>query len=295
MERSPFLLLQVSYRTTSLSCRSSNYCLVAVSCPTDTLAFLQCVYALFESFFASLLSHSQLLVAGDVESNPGPVTDSPGIQEKILATVQRIEDGQAGIISEIKTLKEQQKVSDEQIQRLTTKVAELEAELTRCKATQNTPASEGELTVISSKLHDVAYRCDDAENRLRRSNLLFYGIIDDANESWASSEGKVIDFCSRHFEISIHPDSIERAHRIGKFNTEKKRPIIVKFSRFKEKDRILSSGFKLKGTPFSVGEDFSISVRHARRKLIEFAKNKNVSFRLSFDKLKIDNTIYMYN
>ncbi|CAN7946659.1 unnamed protein product, partial [Ixodes hexagonus] len=294
MERSPFLLFQVSLTNSSFCYRSSNYCLIAVSFPINTLGFRKCGYALFESFFASLLSRSRLLVAGDVESNPGPDTDGSDIQEKILATVQRIEDGQTGILAEIKTLKEQQKYSDEQIKRLSAKVTELEAELAKNKSA-NTSASGDGFTTLSSKLHDMETRCDDAENRLRRSNLLFYGIVDEANETWASSEKKVLDFCSRHFDISIHPDNIERAHRIGKYSTEKKRPIIVKFSRFKDKDRILFSGPKLKGTHFSVGEDFSITVRNARRKLIEFAKNKNVPFKLTFDKLKIDTTTYMYN
>ncbi|CAN7942093.1 unnamed protein product [Ixodes hexagonus] len=151
MERSPFLLFQVSLTNSSFCYRSSNYCLIAVSCPINTLGFRKCVYALFESFFASLLSRSRLLVAGDVESNPGPVTDGSDIQEKILATVQRVEDGQTGILAEIKTLKEQQKYSDEQIKRLSAKVTELEAELAKNKSAQKyLPLVTGSLLYLQS-------------------------------------------------------------------------------------------------------------------------------------------------
>lgn len=60
-------------------------------------------------------------------------------------------------------------------------------------------------------------KCDDAENRLRRYNLIFFGIAESNGETWGQSETQVISFCSQHLGLTINNDTIERAHRMGRF------------------------------------------------------------------------------
>lgn len=97
---------------------------------------------------------------------------------------------------------------------------------------------------------------DDLENRSRRCNLIFFGIDgDDAREPNAKSEARVINLCTSVLKVG-HVE-IERAHRLGKFNTEKQRSIIAKFNTDKDKQKVLLAAKKLKGTAISISEDFS--------------------------------------
>lgn len=130
---------------------------------------------------------------------------------------------------------------------------------------------------------------------MRRSNLLFFGIPDVSLESWADSEKKVIDLCSQHLKLSVAPSQIERAHRLGKYQSDKCRPVIVKLAFFKDKQRIMEKGKLFKDTDFAVREDFSRQTRTARNKLRAFAKEKNVSFKLNVDRLRIDDITYVYD
>lgn len=90
------------------------------------------------------------------------------------------------------------------------------------------------ISIVHEKLGDVLTRCDDAESRVRRCNLLFFGLSDDSNETWNASEQKLVNLCAEKLESTIAADNIERAHRLGKLVTGKDQPIIVRFLRFKD-------------------------------------------------------------
>lgn len=165
----------------------------------------------------------------------------------------------------------------------------------KSSVTNTSPESLTIANGISTQLKTIESRCEDTENRLCRCNLLFFGITDDKSESWSSSESKVIDICNQHLGIAIDPAQIDCAHRLGQYNGEKSRPVIVKFAFFKDKQRVIEKGYKFKNTNFAVREDFSLQTRIARRKLIEFARIKNAQFKLTLDKLRIDNNVYTYD
>ncbi|KAH9384237.1 hypothetical protein HPB48_026234 [Haemaphysalis longicornis] len=78
---------------------------------------------------------------------------------------------------------------------------------------ESLPTSE--IVSLSSEIKQLADKCDDAENRLRRSNLLFFGIKDENTETWAESEAKIISFCATNLEMNITDAGIERTHRLG--------------------------------------------------------------------------------
>lgn len=84
-------------------------------------------------------------------------------------------------------------------------------------------------------------------------------------------------------------------HRLGKYAEGKNRPIIAKLTFFKDKQNILSSARKLKGTQQSIGEDFSPATRQIRKKLLDFAKPLHVPFKLAVDRLLIDKKTYIYD
>lgn len=237
-----------------------------------------------------------LLLSGDVETNPGMTKAQEAQLESVLAIVRNLKEGQNEVLSELKKLREDQSRTESAVTALTKRVANVEA----CVSSLDEIRKDAESTKISLKsmteqIHTLESRCEDAENRMRRSNLVFYGHADKQNETWAQSEKLVLDMCSRNLGLSLQSSFVERAHRLGRFNNNKTRPIIVKLSSTKHKDGILSACYKLKNTGFAVSEDFSPAVREARRKLIEFAKQQGKQYKLRSNRLVIDNKTFCFD
>lgn len=61
------------------------------------------------------------------------------------------------------------------------------------------------------------------------------------------------------------------------------------------KNNVLHAQSKLKTTNLSITEDFSAATRHARKKLVEYGKTLNTTFRLRYNKLYVDNKCFMYD
>lgn len=195
---------------------------------------------------------------------------------------------------ELQGIKAEQATTNGKIQNLIAKVTALETGAIDPASPEVVP-SQNALHDISSQLQQITSRCDDAENRLRRSNVIFFGLEDDEKENWAASEEKVIRFCAEKLELATTSVQYERVHRLGKFSIGKKRPIIAKLSSFRDKQSILSAARKLKGTTFSIGEDFAPSTRVARRKLVAFARSFDKPYKLVLDKLHLDKKVYVYD
>ncbi|KAH7941694.1 hypothetical protein HPB49_016127 [Dermacentor silvarum] len=150
------------------------------------------------------------------------------------------------------------------LEKLTNRVLDLEQKFAAAPSAQSIACSDNGLVGVQEKI-------DDLENRSRWSNVLFYGITDSAkSETWEESERLVNNFCTEKLGLTVA--SISRAHRVGRFSSEKKRPIIAKFFNEKEVELVLSRGFKLKNTSLSISRNYSETVREKRRKLLQFSR-----------------------
>lgn len=122
-------------------------------------------------------------------------------------------------------------------------------------------------TVVHSyndRLRLLEYKSIDLEARSRRNNLLFKGFPESRDENCGRT---VINFLETKLGMDELP-SIERAHRLGRFNSEKgPRPIIVAFSFYKDTEDILSSARVLKGTSYGISRDYPQEITRARQKL----------------------------
>ncbi|XP_042145362.1 uncharacterized protein LOC121835330, partial [Ixodes scapularis] len=233
-----------------------------------------------------------LMMSGDVETNPGPVTSS-----EILSELQKLSAGQIKLIEEVKGLKSQLQITDRTISDLGRRMTDLEGHYQGL----STLRAEVEATVTRAvhaarQVSDLEARVDDTENRSGRKNLIFYDVPDPSpTETFAQSEQRIIRLCSELFDVTLDSKEIERAHRLGSLSVERPRPIIVNFSFFKTKEAILSNDRKLKGTNFSMGEDFSRSVRNARKHLLAFARSKSAPFSLRYKTLLIGSKRYVFD
>ncbi|XP_075530989.1 uncharacterized protein LOC142564055 [Dermacentor variabilis] len=262
--------------------KTSNYCLVQLPSPRYCVTIIaECVDVM----------HSLLLQAGDIESNPGPST------EALLAEMRKLTNGQAQVIAEIQGLKAQLGNTDKTIGKLNERLTDLENHYQALVPLRK----EIEIMRIgtertASRISELEARMDDAENRSRRNNLIFYGIPDpSSSETFAETEKLVANLCRDNLQLTLEPRDIERAHRLGRPSAGRCRPIIVKLASHKTKAAILSNGRMLKGTSYGIGEDFSRPVQNARKQLIAFAKSKNKPFSVSFKTLHMNQERYVFD
>lgn len=149
-------------------------------------------------------------------------------------------------------VRERLKQTDESLLTVTGQNAQLNNDVASIKL-KDRDAATSEVPQFSAALRDLSNlktRCNDAEGRSRRSNLLFFGLPDKDKETWNQSEGLVVELCFEKLGIRVDPIRIERAHHLGSFNEQKCRPMSFKLSSFKEKESIMSSAYKLKKHAF---------------------------------------------
>ncbi|XP_077498020.1 uncharacterized protein LOC144108724 [Amblyomma americanum] len=275
--------MQVSKSYTLFAKRSSNYILVQLPSPQCSVAIAaECVTVV----------HSLLLLSGDIETNPGPNDSSA-----VLAELQKLTAGQTQLIAEVQGLKSQLTTTDKTITDLGNRMADLETQYQALLPLRNDiEKMQADTSNVARIIQELETRIEDAENRSRRNNLIFYGIPGTTDsETWAESEKLIIDVCRNNLQITVEPHEIERAHRLGRHSQVKNRPIIVKFTSSKSKESLLSNGRNLKDTVYSVGEDFSHAVRHARKQLVAFAKARSAKFSLRFKTLHIGLNRYIFD
>ena len=104
-------------------------------------------------------------------------------------------------------------------------------------------------------------------NRSKRNNLRILGIKEDPRELWLweECENKIYDLLEEKLEMDGSNVTIEMAHRVGEKLNDKERVIVVQFLFYKDKTNILRNCKKLKGTKFSIFEDFSKETMQIRK------------------------------
>ena len=111
------------------------------------------------------------------------------------------------------------------------------------------------------KIYLLEYRSLDSEARSRRRNLLFKGIPENKYESCFEEARRFI-----HEKLHIDQDMyLERAHRLGRFDSSKNRPIIVAFRDYCDTEHILQEAKCLKGTDLGVSRDYPNEISKARQ------------------------------
>lgn len=237
-----------------------------------------------------------LLLCGDIEENPGPTTRASQTTNDVMSVLSEIQSGQASILNEMKSIRATLLQHEKKYEEITKRLCKIEND---CSVLATVNEKVDDLQKLTEQncgdITSLVVRMDGSEDRQRRSNLVFYGFQDASDETWAQSEKRVIDLCLSNLEVPLQSRDIERAHRIGRFQPSKNRPIIVRFCHYKDRELILSNAKKLKGTNYSVSEDFSPNTRKARKHLIQFGKASRKSYKLRHDKLTIDGTTYVFD
>ena len=124
------------------------------------------------------------------------------------------------------------------------------------------------------KIHDkiaiLEKQIDRQEQYSRRNCILLHGIPESKGE--VTDDVAVKTICENMNDNIITVDDINRSHRIGKYDRQKKnpRPVIVKFARCNVRDRAFSNKCKLKGKQISISKSFAFDEVKTRKRSIHF-------------------------
>lgn len=232
-----------------------------------------------------------LMLAGDVELNPGPEKDILAAIADLSAKTDARHTEVMGMLTEVRA--NQQKL-EEKVSSLASRLETVESLVESYEANQIGDLPKVVHEAVLDRTTALNSRLDELEDRSRRDNLIFYGIPDVPSEKWSESENKIRHCLSNLLQITLTDEAISRAHRLGSFTVNKHRPIIVKFSSSKHKQKVFTERKKLKGSGVSVSEDFCRSTRLSHKKLIEFGKASGQKYALRLNDLKIGKKTYIY-
>ena len=184
------------------------------------------------------------------------------------------------------TLNNVLKMKDDAIGKLNREIGELQK---MCSfLTEETADLKGKLKThehalsTRAKAHeDLQIKTNDLEDRSRRNNLVFFNIpekdvMQRGEQNVEDCEKIILDILERtNFFSPDYDIAIDRAHRLGRRtnnSNDRPRPIIVRFTYFKDKNDIIRNARKLKGTNVNVSEDFSKQTLFEHRELRKYAK-----------------------
>lgn len=232
--------------------------------------------------------------------NPGPPKEDPCKGSNELLSLMRsinvkIDKNHEEVLSELNAVKVIQVDLQKQMTNINDRLSAVEVKLAASENCAEFEIARAVTEVVDKETAGIHSRLDEFEDRSRRDNLIFYGFADEQTETWADSEKKVRDIISSALKIELADEAISRAHRLGKFFPNKCRPIIAKFNSSKAKSEIFVAKSQLKTAGITVSEDFCISTRTARKKLIEFGKASGEQFSLRYNKLIIKKKSYIYH
>ena len=114
----------------------------------------------------------------------------------------------------------------------------------------------------------LEYKSIELESRSRRNNVLFYG-LQESRQSRQMQDCKrmLCEFLSEEMGITVNESVMSRAHRLGRYNQSKTRPIIAAFQDFNIAEKIIKNGHILREYVYSVSRDYPVEITRARKTL----------------------------
>ena len=174
------------------------------------------------------------------------------------------------------------KDKDEVISKLSVELGELKKSYDFL--TEETTTLNGRININEKKLDTAAKKNEflhnktsDLEDRSRRNNVVFYNIPEASPESNTTEDCESKIQCllrSRDFFEEGYIVEMDRAHRLGRKreNEQRPRPIIVRFTFYKDKEKVLQQGKLFRGCDVSASGDFSKSTLDIHKQLVTHAK-----------------------
>ena len=158
------------------------------------------------------------------------------------------------------------------------------------KLEKKTQTLETEKTALQSKLTDLEWRD-------MRPNLMFYGVPEQENEDCEQTVKQIM--VEQLGLLQAGNVMFERVHRVGLPARGKVRPIVARFTYYKEREMVRSKSFEhadnLKKANLGIGTQSPKEIREARKTLytiMEQEKAKGNAVKMVRDRLYINGNLY---
>jgi hypothetical protein len=224
-------------------------------------------------------AQQKLLLSNDVELNPGPDYQDYATKEdikevnvrldRVLNGIEKASNQWSALQEKVNGLEDQIAENEKQIDvdhkdidSLSQRIGFLETKLDR---------TNEELEKTQEHNKKMQKHLNDLEDRNKRNNLIFSGVPEDKNETWQQSEIKVKNIIRN--QMKLEEIEIERAHRMQNGSLQNgAKPIIVKFTKYKDKERVLNKTIALTGSNIFVNQDYCKNTRDVQKILREKRK-----------------------
>lgn len=157
---------------------------------------------------------------------------------------------------------------------------------------------KGENRRLKERVDEQGEKINSLEREVRKKNLIIKGILDKEDEKEGETRDKVSAVIQK---IGVNFDTkedLDEVRRIGKYNPQKKRPVLIKLTKEATRVRILRNTKVLKGTEIWIDEDYPKEVQEERRRLIPHmkeARERGYRAQLRYNKLIVNGVIYRAN
>ena len=161
-------------------------------------------------------------------------------------------------------------------------------------------ALKGGVKALTKQAEEEKQRAVKLESHNRRNNLNFFNIPEQEDETATKSESILRNFMEVRLKLNkedANDISFERVHRVGKPSASggKPRPLIAKFTLYRDKEFVLSKAKNLRGTDFAIARDFPKEIADERGRLVPFskdAKDNGQVAKLTYNKLYINGQLF---
>ena len=203
---------------------------------------------------------------------------------KLEARTQSLESFQQSATADISDLKESLSFSQEKykasLDDLKRQRENLEEKLNELERQNNH---------LDNKIKDVETKNLYLEAYSRRENIKFENISEDDNDD-EDTEQRLRTFLETDLGFrDAHTVEIQRVHRLGRKKTDESRPILARFLRFKDCEKILSLGRRLRGTVYKMYQDLPHEIVQRRKNQMDtFRKARENRIPATFSKAQPD-------
>lgn len=150
------------------------------------------------------------------------------------------------------------------------------------------------VSVLENENLDLKKKLLVAEQKIRKNNLVIYGVEENENADIISVTIKIF---STKLNVEINPLDINNIYRVGIKSENKRRPVIVELVRYIKKQEIFAQVAKLKGTGISLAHDLTPEEREEKKILYSHykaARAKNYLAKIRKNTLYVNGDPYTY-
>lgn len=157
------------------------------------------------------------------------------------------------------------------------KLCEAVSKTVRREIEQTIQGYEAKVESLQSELLEAKLKIDNLNEKMdwnaRSKNLRIYGVPDNLGEN---TSAVMVDLITNKMKCDISNNDVSDCFRLGKYDNNKPRAIVVKFVRKQKREDVFSKKKNLKGTRITVREDLTAQRLNILKTAINKCGNKNV-------------------